>query len=145
MITNLEEATSYFINHICDGDAEVISDYMGSKGVASHIIQYQKDDGPTTVFYVLYKRDWFYSFAKIFKKSGIGQSFDRDLIDQASSRNAYIAAVFPDGKCYYVFAMIAQDYIVQNRTFRPVQGENLIMASIPATLMKRIERMPMRL
>lgn len=88
--------------------------------------------------YVTLKREWFYSFGKIFNKEGKGQSFSEKTVKEAINDNAMLVVVMPDKNIYEIKAKECYDYVVKNNTVRHVEGEISPNYSVPKDLLQKI-------
>lgn len=91
------------------------------------------------LYYVTFKREFFYTFGRIFGKKGIGQSYSEDIVLKASSDNAIIVFIMPDSKIYSINANEVKKYAIQNNTIRKIYNEPQKNYSVPVSLLKRMD------
>jgi hypothetical protein len=138
LINSITDALHYFIEKCCDYRASPIGQFKGERGPIAMIVKC-KDD----VCYVMLKKDWFYSFSRIYSQvpaedSGIGQSFNMRMLAQAAQEGAFLVCVMRDRKVYHMKARDALDYITELDTQRMPSTENTIEGSIPAKMLQRM-------
>jgi hypothetical protein len=95
-------------------------------------------DSDDEKYMVTFKRDFYYHFSKHFmhvKEQGYGVLSNVKLVYWAALEGINIAAIFPDGRCYWVDGMEFYKYYEENETECPhVKGE---IAS-PLSMWKRL-------
>jgi hypothetical protein len=132
MIKNLDDAFNFFNERKCNGKARIFSAVDGDKGPFSYILTFDNRK-----YYLMFKKDWFYSFSKIYKgvKKGIGQSFNMKLLISATAMDAILVVIMEDERVYFVTAKNALKYVNEHNTKRIPKTENNEEGSIPATML----------
>lgn len=88
-------------------------------------------------YYLLYKRDFFNSFGKIFNLKGCGESINMNFL-QYALRNKFDAflIMYQKGYVYVVPPQEFIDYAIANNTIRETKSGE-ITASVPLGLLRR--------
>ena len=74
-------------------------------------------------YWVLFKREFFMSFGKIFNLEGAGESVNRDIFELAQSQNvARFIFVYPDGKVYSISPQTIVEYMQNYGTKRTTES-----------------------
>lgn len=87
-------------------------------------------------FYVLFKRDFFNSFGKIFNESGVGESINDDALRRAEETKANLLFVYTDGKIYTISSMLFRKLSKENNWSRKTEAGELTY-SIPVRYLTR--------
>ena len=132
MIRDIHDALRFFNEKRCNGQGKIISTVNGDKGPFCYILGFDKRN-----YYVMFKKDWFYSFSKIYKgvKAGIGQSFNMKLLDGANVTDAVLVVVMEDEHIYFVTGKDAMQYVRDHNTKRIPRTERHEEGSIPASML----------
>jgi len=88
-------------------------------------------------YYLLFKRDFFRSFGKIFNKDGLGESINIEYLKFCKQNEIdAILIVYQIGHVYTVPVQEWWDYAQNNNTIRETISEEITM-SIPLRLLRR--------
>ena len=79
------------------------------------------------LYYILYKRDFFHSFGKIFGNvGGVGESINESCLKRAIMGNVKtILVVYSDGKIYAITPVKWRDYAQKYRTIRTTTEKDM--------------------
>lgn len=71
------------------------------------------------IFWVLYKREFFHSFGKMFNLLGEGETINRDIFELAERENVeYFLFVYEDGGVFAITPATVIDYLQRYQTKR---------------------------
>ena len=88
-------------------------------------------------FYMVFKREFFMSFGKIFNMKGIGESLNEEIVHYAVEKGIHnFLFVYEDGKIYTIPAKEFKDYAISHKTIRTTSSGEGTM-SIPVGLLSR--------
>jgi hypothetical protein len=148
-IDSLTTAIRVFVEFFLGGDEERertdINPFEGGKGPMAYRV---KRDGQ--VYYVMYKREWFYSFGRIYGNpggySGIGQTFNMRMLNAAAKENALLVVFIPSSatstRLYACQSSEALAFVEEYNTKRiPASSliDNDYEGSIPASMLWRLD------
>lgn len=134
ILSNLNEALKYFIGRRTEeGDrVEFLGYNKGNRGPVSANISINNKK-----YLLFFKRDWLHSFSYLFNKKGQGwgQTFNMLTLGRAADDQYMIVVVMPNLSTYYVDALEAYRYVVEQNTIRVPSTETGEEGSIPARML----------
>jgi hypothetical protein len=87
-------------------------------------------------YQMLFKREFFNSFGKIFNKKGIGESINKEYVEYALNKGIHNFLFIHDNKIYVCPVKEFHDYAISNKTIRETaSGETTF--SVPVLLLSR--------
>lgn len=87
-------------------------------------------------YYMLFKREFFMSFGKIFGFKGIGESVNKEYMEIARRLADTFVFVYPDGKVYVSPVGEAYNFAIKNDTIRETKSKETTY-SFPVKMIRR--------
>ena len=87
-------------------------------------------------FYVIFKRDFFNSFGKIFNEMGVGESCNSEALMFAEKNKANLLFVYTDGKVYTISSSLFKKLAEDNKWIRQTKADERTY-SIPLKYLTR--------
>jgi len=134
-IENLTEALKLHLDKI---GGRVVRTESGAKGPMSFVLS----DGKGHLAYLFFKRDWLHSYEYLFPQEagrGWGQTVNYNILQKAARDNAFLVIINPRGFIYSCMAAEFLRYVEEHKTIRRPSEEIGLEASVPSTMLKRVE------
>jgi hypothetical protein len=88
-------------------------------------------------YLLVYKRNFFMSFGRIFSMRGIGESLNEEIVEYAISKGIHeLLFVYKDGMVYAISPQEFKDYATNHKTIRQTASGELTM-SIVLSILRR--------
>lgn len=88
-------------------------------------------------YLLVYKRNFFMSFGRIFSMRGIGESLNEEIVEYAISKGIHeLLFVYHDGMVYAISPQEFKDYATSHKTIRQTASGELTM-SVVLSILKR--------
>lgn len=87
-------------------------------------------------FFVLFKRDFFLSFGKIFSNRSVGESINSEALMFADKNKSILLFVYPDGKVYSISSSLFKKLAEDNEWIRQTKADEKTY-SIPLKYLTR--------
>lgn len=90
-------------------------------------------------YWLLYKRDFFRSFGKIFGYKGLGESINKEWVERAINKHKITAFIFvySQGHVYIVPPEEFKKFAEKNNTIRRTNATGEITYSVPISFLRR--------
>jgi len=126
-----------------DPSTIVINSISGEDGNTTRVLFNSRDN---IYYYLSYIREWFYSFGKVFNKSGVGESIDEPKLKHAIRHdNSWIVVAKPVDeeetgvKFYGYMAKDWYNYAIKNKTIKTPKNRYTNNYSIEAKLLRNMD------
>ena len=87
-------------------------------------------------YQMIFKREFFNSFGKIFNKKGVGESVNKEYVDYALNKGIHNFIFIHEKHMYLCNVREFHDWAISNKTIRETASGEVTM-SIPVTLLRR--------
>jgi hypothetical protein len=105
------------------------------------LIVTEDQSGRLSGVYVFFKREFFYTFGKIFNTEGVGETMNSEVYEsiKRSLLLEEVLFVYGNGKVYSISPKKLMEYVTEYRPFRLQKNNEEVTVSFPVGLLTRWE------